>query len=1466
MVPISKSKSIKLELSLFALGLVLMVFLSTLVKKELMQASKYIQDSLIARVENSFDIKLTYGSLGPSLFATIDIRNIKIRSQDDGHLILQVDRFRLGYSLWKVLQGNFAESFRSLRIEKPILVLDTEQDQALLQKFTGSAGIAGEGGTVVAQPDGSTIFTDLLSSFNLKKNIQFRLLKGEFSFTDGKTQYSIRHVNLTGSVLKDEFTLKSKLDLVLDMPGIFPEKLASTLEMQGSFALNTLSGSFKTALSQLNTPLFSAKKFGFQTVFTKDKLDIYKIKDFLPYTFSLSYTFKDQHLQGSLEFADFSPRVLLETSGSLSNLSPWLTTSISGTAQCNYYLGKDITYGAALRATIPVPWKDTKAELSLKGTGSNLDISSLSLASDRGTIQYAGSVNLNNLSINGNIALIRVLSPTNIPIDATFTVTTRGAERGADYYLFGESLSVGAVLFSAVDAHITVGRDSYTWDLSALQFINVESYENVRVARVFSDGVYDPALNLVQGSLRLDSLDLASVATLARAFISGFPDIPKSSVEAWTMTTEIFLSSDSKHISYSSPRLILTNQDETSATIIASIAGTERQISIQNGQLLMKNLGAHFSGQADFSDIQDITIDANLVYENVAYAIQVGILDFNTITLKGSYGLAGSFLRSEDGFWSGYCKADTLPVPVNANRVLLSFDAGFKFFDADNWGIDLRSLELRDIPGFTKLPVSISCAGKVNPLGIALSEVQYDDGGGTLRGKFTAAWQRNFSNLTMSARLADTLNSERYEIDLKGSLSGEAEGRLYMARANLDRFYPTGYTPIVTGEARFNWASDEQFAIDWKIASLQFRLFDQDVLVVSSGNLSPDTFELFKSSITFGSLQADIDTLQLSRISKSVFLSSRLRGVLSSSSLDIYNDVKVQFSNLPKYSELIQQLPSLNFQGTFALTKGFYDTWTIGEPLTFSFSKTGQGFSLRGGPQDAVRTEWTSDGAFYAAFAQPLPLRGSITGSIAQGFIDANANNLYIDVSALWNLLPQGLPLRITSGFGLANLSIRGPVSDPSFYGSATASSVRMVVPDWLQDELGPVNLSFIFNENTIQLAKVLIPAGKGQITAEGTMNFERWLPGNFDFTASIAENTPLHYKSNIVGLNAKGKSFGTLGLSFQDGAFSLQGNLEILDTLITYSGIPQNENVNIDKSINFKSRINLKTGKKVEFVWPNTNFPVMRAYTDVGSLMQIRSDSETGKFSVNGAINLRGGEVFYFQRSFYIRSGQLVFNENELRFDPQIALRAELRDRTSTGPVTISLIIDNAPLSKFNPRFISEPPLSQIDIFALLGQNVLGSSNSPAGSSLQDAVLNASSDILAQFNVVRVFEQNIRDTLNLDMFSIRTQVFQNALLQASGILDTPVDRTASLGNYFDNTTLYLGKYFGPDFFVQSMVSLRYDPENQNSLSGGLIVEPEIGAELRSPLFTINWNFVPKTGDRLFINSQSVTISWKWSF
>jgi hypothetical protein len=64
--------------------------------------------------------------------------------------------------------------------------------------------------------------------------------------------------------------------------------------------------------------------------------------------------------------------------------------------------------------------------------------------------------------------------------------------------------------------------------------------------------------------------------------------------------------------------------------------------------------------------------------------------------------------------------------------------------------------------------------------------------------------------------------------------------------------------------------------------------------------------------------------------------------------------------------------------------------------------------------------------------------------------------------------------------------------------------------------------------------------------------------------------------------------------------------------------------------------------------------------------------------------------------------------------------------------------------------------------------------------------------------------------------------------------------------------------------FTQLMLSLRYD-ENKVSM-GGLSFEPDIGIELRSPLFDIRWNFVPLHPENYYVSDQSFTLMWRWSF
>jgi hypothetical protein len=94
--------------------------------------------------------------------------------------------------------------------------------------------------------------------------------------------------------------------------------------------------------------------------------------------------------------------------------------------------------------------------------------------------------------------------------------------------------------------------------------------------------------------------------------------------------------------------------------------------------------------------------------------------------------------------------------------------------------------------------------------------------------------------------------------------------------------------------------------------------------------------------------------------------------------------------------------------------------------------------------------------------------------------------------------------------------------------------------------------------------------------------------------------------------------------------------------------------------------------------------------------------------------------------------------------------------------------------------------------------------------------------------------------------------------------MQQPVDRTGRIGNYFDNTTVFGGKYIGQDMFVQGMLSLRYD--GQNTSFGGLTLRPDIGIELQNPLFSIRWDFSPMHPENWYINDNSITLMWSRTF
>jgi hypothetical protein len=137
--------------------------------------------------------------------------------------------------------------------------------------------------------------------------------------------------------------------------------------------------------------------------------------------------------------------------------------------------------------------------------------------------------------------------------------------------------------------------------------------------------------------------------------------------------------------------------------------------------------------------------------------------------------------------------------------------------------------------------------------------------------------------------------------------------------------------------------------------------------------------------------------------------------------------------------------------------------------------------------------------------------------------------------------------------------------------------------------------------------------------------------------------------------------------------------------------------------------------------------------------------------------------------------------------------------------------------------------------------------------------------DSLTQYAVNRL-QRQVRNFLGMDMLSLRTQLLQNVVIQAAGgqFFENASDRPYRLGNYFDNTTVFIGKYIGTGMFGEAMLSFKSD---ENKIDwGGLVLVPELGFELRNPLFDIQFNMVPLHPENLFISDASFYLVWRRTF
>ena len=1449
-----------------------------------------IHTDLIENLEKYTGLSVTYSSIRPAFLGSFDVRHLKFQKGEEP--FFNSTRIRFKFSL-KELLFNRKILIHTVQIEKPVVNIDTERDKEIIDLLSSLFRGRNEDESL-----------QQISNY-LPRQADYHINNGTFLFSDKKLVCQFTNIDLNiqrgNSPLKsgdeiEDFVLDGNLSVLL----AYSEILGKTIIINTGITFNGMcSNDLQTAsagigfsdltvsqkdeisknaafnnLSSDAVNFFTVLPFNAAVSFNGMTLKVTPLKENNDNNYLFSCNFSTKDILAEINLLEFRPDSKAVFYGYLNNISHLFRLQITGSSSLSLN-SESMKYDVNLRGggisglAVLNPASQLKDAFVINASGNeksiivnNFIISSSALASAAslfyGAISYSGIIEMSPLSLDGELVLDRFSLTGNDHLGAVFGVSSNKGE----IRITSNEIEIAQTKIYDTDIVLTPNEREVVISLSCFS----------GSGGIFADGAYILNPAQIEASLTLDNMSVYDISEIIRPFASyvKFPEISRSYIQASDINADIFFSTDFKNIVYNVPNLIFNSEYIDAA---ASLSGTNRQLIISEGIVNFFDTELLASASMNFSNPMALDFDINADYLDSSWRLDGQIIDRKILIVHDPNGFNLYGMLSDAGAVSGYIEGIDFPVPVNARTVYLSFYSSLRYESADLWNLEIDHFEALYNSGN-----NIRVSGTANQRGAHFRNLSYSDSAGTLSGAADFNWDNDFSHIEMSVNAADGKEAgekfrlegiyNRSRFDLGASVSNMQINRFLSERAPM----------VVSGDISAYWESINSFNVRADITSFYTIINNASANGSVNINLNNDELLVNNLILNYAAIKAELPQLQINRISGTAKTNAAVQGI---GRFNITGNMKLDAGFKPIASWLDYKQAYENFSGTLLLQNLRYNDLRNDE-MAFVFSRNEGALFISGGIRNMLRLEMDNEGHFFAGLSSPSPIQGTVIGTFKNGILDAQFNNFFLDLVSIWAFVPSTKEFNIAGGYITGQMDLKGPVLNPEFFGKARASSLRFQVPEYLSSDIRSVPFDVTAQGYEVTFGPVVAASGSGSGTASGWLYFENWMPSTITLDVNVPRESPIPYNLNISGFLAKGNASGKFDMDVDilNRFMEISGDVFSNDAELglnveNFGSIHSSFNRQAQDSdiMNTITNFTITTGSMVEFVWPASS-PVLRANPEMGTVMYVTSDTQTGQFSLTSDVKLRSGELFYFERSFYIRQGNIIFRENEGQFDPRISARAEIRDRAESGAVTISMIVDNQPLLNFEPRFESSPSLTQLEIYSILGQNFSVSQNNEDGdmqrflfASTTDLLTQiiSTSDALSQFVFFRQFERGVRNMLGLDMFSVRTRFLHNAVLSGvAGLSQSPVDRSFSVGNYFDNTTVFIGKYIGRDMFIQGMLTMRYDENNVSF--GGLVFEPDIGIELQSPFVNIRWSFFPYHPENWWVSDNSFTLSWNFSF
>ncbi len=1527
-----KSKVVKIGVSsilFFSMILVTLVLVRPAIHGFSQRLEAY-RNEFLAMVESKTGLEVSYDSLSPAILSVFRIKGIEVCDGETKIPVLSIRKAHLSYNLLHLLSGDIQGAFSKLTISGITLEYDAMKSSRVMEKLMSLLS-SPEETPLETSPVEKTTEAKAPTSISLPfaidiKDVNLHYLDNimdvmvsfrDIAVTDTASQgfllaqgNGISRVTFQDAALA---SLPSELQKSVKNFSIGFSFDASILpQLDGSTAGISFASVSSTDFSLARTSLFGEYNQGVVKVST--------MQGNLPLWLMAEMNLNEGQLRVLAQMDEFDPFSYVRLRKEIPLLDKIRGTTISGNYEFQLDT-KSLAFDYEADGSLFFPEQLLSPELlpaglvldyDFSGNATDVTVKSFRASNENLDFLLEGAVNIPNLQASGFAFLERFTVPGSGDISAELYIDA--LDRG--FTCFIPQLYYGERSFTALQLSMIpdTTAKSFDFEFEASDYSHID-FGAPGLLRL-SGSLLNEDKPYIQANLGINDFFLDSVVNVASFFV---PEDQRTKLESmsaslssYVTTNELYFATDLSSISYNVDYWILADTNNDDNLLIFSFTGNESTVNLSQFDLLFAGQDIQLTAGVDFDEgYTQALFNADISVNTVPYSLAGSYTIGSWLNLSGSYGLLASLsFDGVENMLEGQLQMNELPISIGPAMILCSLETN-GFIPRDNMAgfrVDVTDFSLSEVSNLMFTNPELSMSGQISSYGFLLENFLFQDEVSTLEGSGGIMWnfsQGKMDTAGLNLTLANALSTESYNIGMSFSNPEKKDFSqlnflndvYFSAQIDVNHLPMARFRPmqnqgnVVTATINAMGTIENPYvSVDIAPSSISFggvpftvmahsRLEDGEIFLdsgeVQFGNQHiRNIFANFSLTDFSGMLHAEYDSnlgnIYSIQIPVDVNVTSSLSSNESEAGVLDSGNTSDNEGFVGIITTLARGLPEMISVDTRAELGGNF----FAKPETVELNLVRvPGFIMVNSKNDlGISGSITEDGFINMNLSGRMPLHAVVQGRVAEEALDIQLRDISSDLSKFTSLVSFPY-IMLHGGHMTGNLHIGGILADPQFDGQLSVSKFTINCPDYVPELMIAPQAIINLRDNELLLDQVYFDIADGCAYLDLRLAMDRWMLDVLTLDINTPTNVMVPARINIPAKTSsapsiliEGDSTCNLDIEVTMSRIDIKGRFFVdnVDIDIISSGI-RGENTRQEGLIYTKSNgifttvldIGITTGQHVELFFD----PVLRGLIAPNTKGTFRYDSSSNSYFIDSDIVLRGGEITYLNRNFYLREGRVVFTENN-SLDPIITVRAEIREHDQNGePVRITLSAENQRLSAFNPTYSSSPPKSEIELMTILGQAL----TADAQSGLD--VLLSGVDYGFNLLVLRKIENALRDFLNFDIFSFRTMGLQNSLKQW---LNTGEEKKKlTIGNFFDNTTVYIGKYFGSSIYADAMLHFAYDEKKalEDGSGSGLRFQPEIGLEMDSPFGAIRWSMSPdlENTQHLWVPSTSISLSWKFS-